>query len=210
MNLKVKIALIEDQPSVCETLETILSKNPNIEKVISFHSAEECEASDISEIDIFVIDVRLPGMDGITFLSRINDRRPESKKLIMTMIESDDIIFQALKLGCIGYVLKTDIDKISEIIDITAAGGAYMSPSAAIRVMNFFYRIKNNDEYEKLTEKETQILKELSAGYTPAEIAEALKVTVSTVRFHIRGIYQKLQVNNRIQMLKRAEGLGII
>lgn len=210
MDLKVNIALIEDQPSVCETLQAILSKNPNVNSIFSYYSAEECEASDISNIDIFIIDVRLPGMDGITYLSKLNDRRPDSKKLILTVMESDDIIFQALKLGCIGYILKTDIDKISEIIDIAASGGAYMSPSVAIRVMNFFYRIKNSEELEKLTEKETQILKELSAGFTPVEIAETLRVSVSTVRFHIRGIYQKLQVNNRIQMLKRAEGLGII
>lgn len=208
--MKVKIALIEDQQSVCDAVKAILEKNANIEKIFCFQSAEECEISDISEIDIFFVDIRLPGIDGISFLSKINDRKPDSKKLILTMMESDDIIFQALKLGCIGYILKTDIDKISEIIDMTVAGGAYMSPSVAIRVMNFFYRIKNSEEFEKLTEKETLILKELSAGYTPNEIAETLKVTVSTVRFHIRGIYQKLQVNNRIQMLKKAQGLGII
>lgn len=208
--MKVKIALIEDQKSICETLEMILIKNPNIEKIIIFHSAEECEAADVSEIDIFVIDLRLPGTDGITFLSKINDLKPGSKKLILTMMESDDIIFQALKMGCIGYILKTDISKISEIIDMTLAGGAYMSPNVAMRIINFFYRIRNYGDYEKLTEKETLILKELSAGFTPVEIAEALKVTVSTVRFHIRGIYQKLQVNNRIQMLKKAGDLGII
>lgn len=204
-----KVGIIEDNKNYSEHLISVLSKNKRIGEIIHFKTAEECVENIITQFDLFIIDIVLPKSSGIEFLEKTHKINPSSKKIMLTVLESEEAIFQCLKLGCSGYALKTDIEKIKEIINITLDGGSYITPSIAVHVINFFRKIKKPSNFctcETLTEKESQILKELSSGSSPAEIAKLLLVSVATIRFHIRGIYQKLEVNNRIQMLKKVEG----
>ncbi|HNI91289.1 MAG TPA: response regulator transcription factor, partial [Leptospiraceae bacterium] len=204
MNAKLKVTIIEDKKYFCNHIMDLLSKHSRIEKVLCYHSVEECSEKDLKESDIFLIDILLPKASGIDFLKTISQINPSSKKIMLTALDSEDTIFQCLKLGCIGYILKSEAEKVSSIIDIIIEGGAYMTPSIAVRVMHYFQKQKKEskpENMEELSNRELQILKELAQGSSPSEIAALLLVSISTIRFHIRGIYQKLEVNNRLQML---------
>jgi DNA-binding NarL/FixJ family response regulator len=143
-------------------------------------------------------------MDGISFLGNPNVKNLQIPKLILTSYNAESKIFDALKHGATGYMFKDDIYSLGQILEILLSGGAYISPTIAVIVANYFKSESILHENQKeLTEREEEILKEISSGFSPAEIAEKLSLSIATIRSHIRNIYKKLEVNNQIQLLKK-------
>ena len=120
------------------------------------------------------------------------------------------MIFKALQHGCLGYILKSELENITETIDIILKGGAIISPMIALRVMKSFQQEKPVSEDSALTTREKQVIEELASGYTPAKVAELMNLSLHTVRTHIKNIYRKLNVNSSQELLSSARKMKLI
>ena len=204
---KKNFTIVEDNENFRNTLTGLLKIRPDVDRIIEFSSAEEALHSESLLISGFlIVDYRLgKGMDGISFLGEESVKSLQIPKLILTGYNAESKIFDALKHGATGYMFKEDIYSLGQILEIILSGGAYISPTIAVIVANFFKSESNLLEHQKtLTEREEEILREIASGYSPAEIAERLSLSLTTIRTHIRNIYKKLEVNNQIQLLKKA------
>lgn len=201
--------VLEDNENFRATIVGLLKIRPEVEKVIECSSAEiALQSKSLPSLDFLIVDYRLGGMDGITFLGQPSVKKLQIPKLILTGYNTEAKIFDALKYGATGYMFKEDIYSLGEILEILLGGGAYISPTIALRVANYFKEIEtSNDSSEILTKREDLILQELTSGYSPIEIAEKLTISIATVRSHIRNIYAKLEVTNQVQLLKKTKML---
>jgi DNA-binding NarL/FixJ family response regulator len=169
--------------------------------------------------DVILLDVQLPGMDGIAALSTFRDRAPEARVIILTVFDDADKIFRAVCAGAAGYVLKSSgINRISEAIQQVMDGGAPMTPEIAKKVLDAFARmepVRNNTKVDSkedyhLTERERDILRLMADGLLKKEIADMLDLSVHTVSSHMRHVYGKLQVNTNTGAVAKALREGII
>lgn len=182
----------------------------------SFTSAEAAFASLETEAppDVILLDVQLPGMDGIAALKTFRERAPEAKVVILTVFDDSDKIFRAVCAGATGYVLKTSgIDQIGEAIHQVMDGGAPMTPGVAKKVLAAFARFEptpeTGDDYN-LTDREREILRLMADGLLKKEIADSLGLSVHTVSSHLRHVYDKLQVTTNTAAVAKALREGII
>ncbi len=164
--------------------------------------------------DVILLDVQLPGMDGITALATFRERAPEARVIILTVFDDADKIFRAVCAGASGYVLKSSgIDRIGEAIRQVMAGGAPMTPEVARKVLDAFARIdpaQDSTEDYHLTGREREILSLMADGLLKKEIAKSLKLSVHTVSTHMRRVYGKLQVSTNTGAVAKALREGII
>jgi DNA-binding NarL/FixJ family response regulator len=164
--------------------------------------------------DVILLDVQLPGMDGITALETFRDRAPDARVIILTVFDDADKIFRAVCAGASGYILKNSgIDQISDAIQQVMDGGAPMTPEVAKKVLDAFARIepvKDSDEDYNLTEREQDILRLMADGLLKKEIADSLDISVHTVSSHMRRVYGKLHVNTNTGAVAKALREGII
>ena len=198
--------IIEDDDNFRNTLIGLLKIRPDVKHIYEFSSAEVAlKSTNLNNSGILIVDYRLGnGMDGISFLGEPLVKNLQIPKLILTGYNAESKIFDALKYGATGYMFKEDIYSLGNILEILLSGGAYISPSIAVIVVNHFKAENNLHEHLKsLTEREEEILKEISHGFSPSEIAENFSLSITTIRSHIRNIYKKLEVNNQIQLLNK-------
>lgn len=154
--------------------------------------------------DVFLMDISMPGMTGIECTAKIKSAYPAANIIMLTVYEDDAQIFDSLRAGASGYILKrTPLEQILEAIKDVNSGGAPMTPSIAKRVLSFFNesRIKLN-EYN-LTQREKEILQELVNGLSYKKIADTLFISLDTVRSHIKNIYKKLHVCSRSEAVAK-------
>ena len=202
----LKLAIIEDEPVVQESLSTFLSIRENIELLTIRNSVEDFLKWAQPAVDppqLLLLDINLPGISGIEGIPSIMDRFPNLDIVMLTTFEDTDSIFSALKLGACSYVSKqTPLGKIGEVIDIVGAGGSYMSPAIARKVANYFTMKKK--PLEALTERQRQIVNLVVAGKSYKMIAADLFISLDTVRHHIKKIYRALNINSNTELVKRA------
>ncbi len=166
--------------------------------------------------DVILLDVQLPGIDGITALQTFRKRVPEARVIILTVFDDADKIFRAVCAGAAGYVLKSSgIDRIGDAIRQVMDGGAPMTPEVAKKVLDAFSRIEptlDRDSMEDyhLTERERDILRLMADGLLKKEIAQALDISVHTVSTHMRRVYGKLHVTTNTGAVAKALREGII
>ena len=166
--------------------------------------------SKLPGLDLALLDIHLPGLSGVELAGMLSEKYPDLKKIMLTSLQSDEIVFQALKAGAVAYVLKSEMDDIQEVIRIVLNGGAVITPTVALRVMRHFQRDKSTiQDLSQLTVREKQILEELSSGASPREMAETPHLSIHTVRQHKKNIYSKLQVSSRAELGKRLKQMGI-
>ncbi|RYE56483.1 MAG: response regulator transcription factor [Sphingobacteriales bacterium] len=214
----INIALVEDQVFSRKALEEKLSAFKDITII---HSAvngaellDDLRQNDV--IDLILMDIEMPLMNGIEATEKIKEMHPHIKVVMITIYDDDDYIFNAIKAGADSYILKeTKADKIYEAITDTLNGGAVMSPSIALKTLRFLKNINSlkpevNADKIALSERETEILEQLSSGASNKVIAENLFISPFTVKRHIENIYQKLQAHNRIELLDKARKNGLI
>lgn len=208
-NAKVKIrsiAIVEDDDKVRKYLEEQIHLLIDVEELRVFKDAESAlKQLTISPADIALFDIQLPGMNGIECIRRLKMVHPKTQMMVLTVYDNAENIFDALKAGAASYLLKTTpADKLVEAIFELYHGGSPMSSQIARKVIEAFaIKEKTNEHFQALTRREQEMLEQLSRGYRYKEIAEKLFISMETVRTHIRNIYEKLQVNNRIEALKK-------
>ena len=209
----INVIVVEDNEIINETLTTLLRKSEGMNCTGSFFDCESMlKKINKLEVDIVLMDIKLPGLSGIEGVRAIKKIRPEITILMLTIYEENDLIFEALCAGASGYLVKkTHPAKIITAIEEAYEGGAPMSSHIARKVTTFFQSNKKiSPEPNVLTERELEILKELMTGKTYYAIALECKISPDTVRFHIKKIYQKLHVHSQAEAVAEAIRKGII
>lgn len=200
------IAIIEDDEKIRHYLTQEIHLAIDVMEVRSFANAETAlKELTVNPCDIALFDIQLPGMNGIECIRRLKMLHPKMQMMVLTVHDNNDNIFNALKAGAISYLLKTTpSEKIIEAIREVNNGGSPISSQIARKVIEAFsVKEKTNDYFQELSRREKEILEELSKGYRYKEIADKLFVSIETVRTHVRNIYEKLQVNTRVDALKK-------
>ena len=213
-----KIAIAEDNIFSLKALEEKLSTYADITIIHTAKNGTELLhlLEQNNDIDLILMDIEMPLMNGIEATGKIKQRYPQIKIVVITIYDDDEYIFNAIKAGADSYILKeTKSEKIYETITDTLNGGSVMSPSIALKTLQLLktttYSIPKKDiEKMVLSVRETEILQQLSKGYTNKRIAEKLIISPFTVKRHIENIYQKLQAHNRIELLDKARKNGLI
>ena len=203
----VRVVLIEDLREVREGLTVLINGTPGFHCAGSYRTMEEALARLNAEpSDVILTDIGLPGMSGIEGIKILRQRAPEVPILALTVYDNDDNVFDALCAGASGYLLKNTpparlLDSITEVLD----GGAPMSPEVARRVIRLFrdYRPPEHADYH-LTPQEAELLKLLIEGHHKKTAAREMNISVNTVSFHLKNIYQKLQVHSKTEAVAKA------
>lgn len=152
--------------------------------------------------DIVIMDINLPGMNGIECIKKVKLKCPASQFMMFTIYEDDEKVFEALEAGASGYLLKkTPFTKISDSLLELHSGGSPMSTQIARKVINRFRNKTTTANIEILSARENEVLQQLAKGFLYKEIAERLSITTGTVRQHIHNIYEKLHVQNRTEAI---------
>lgn len=214
----IKISIAEDNAIALKTLENKLSNFPDIGIIHTAKNGAELIANFETEsnIDVLLMDIEMPKMNGIEATARIKEKFTSVKIVMITIYDDDDYIFNAIKAGADSYILKdTKAEKIYETITDTLNGGSVMSPSIAIKALQFLRHNAQPALVQKptstlLSEREIQILEKLSQGSTNKAIAEILFISPFTVKRHIENIYKKLQAQNRVELIEKARKDGLI
>jgi len=200
------VALIEDSSPEREAITYLIAGTKGFQCLGAFPSAEAALA-ELPRLrpDVLLLDIGLPGMSGIECIQRVRELLPDTRILMLTVFEDHDRIFQALKAGATGYLLKkTAPAKLLEAIQELHDGGAPMSGPIARQVVAAFQAPPPNPSLTSLlTHREDQILRLLAQGFLYKEIADRLGISLATVRTHIVNIYAKLQVRSRAQATLR-------
>ena len=204
----ISIGIVEDDQDLRENLKNLIESTDGFTCDGAFADAESGLAFFTGhQADIVLMDIQLPGMDGIECVRRLKAIHPGMQFIMCTVFQNDEKVFSALKAGATGYLLKTDepgqiIDAIREL----HAGGSPMTPQIARRVIESFKKPSINEDIHLLTKREIEILELLKKGLRYKEIADRLFVSTETVRKHINNIYQKLHVQSRTEALNRIYG----
>jgi DNA-binding NarL/FixJ family response regulator len=203
----IKVAIIEDQRDIRECLTYLLNGTEGYSCTGSYRSMEEALDKIGHQLpDVVLSDIGLPGMDGIEGARILKERYPNLLLLMLTVYDDDERIFDAMCAGASGYLLKkTPPARLIESLREAVQGGAPMSPEVARRVITLFREIRPPDraDYE-LTPHETRLLKLFVEGHNYKTAAAELGVSVNTVNFHVRSIYEKLQVHTRSEAVAKA------
>jgi len=194
----LKIAIIEDLREIREGLARLINATPGYRCTGVYASMEEAfDKLDNNFPDLVLSDIGLPGLDGISGITILKERYPELLILMLTVYDDNERIFDALCAGACGYLLKkTPWEKVVEALREAVEGGSPMSPEVARRVINLFREIKPPKEApHELTPHEVRLLRMLVEGHSYKTAAAELHVSVNTIKFHLRHIYDKLQVH---------------
>ena len=200
------LAVIEDDDSIRSFLVNNIRLHLDAERLEEFADAETALAQlTIRPVEIALFDVQLPGMSGIECMHKLKTIHPRMQMMVLTVYDNADTIFDALKAGASSYILKnTPPEKIIEAIQELYNGGSPISSQIARKVIEAFQvKEKSNEYFQTLSRREQEILEQLSRGFHYKEIADKLFIGFETVRSHIRHIYEKLQVNSRVDALKK-------
>jgi DNA-binding NarL/FixJ family response regulator len=204
----IKVAIIEDQEQIRAGLAALISGTQGFTCTGPWASVEQALAGlECAEPDIVLVDIGLPGISGIEGIGMLKERRPRLTLLVLTVYEDEERIFGALCAGACGYLLKgTPPARLMESLSEALAGGAPMSPQIARRVIQYFQspRPVPSSFAHDLTPHEIRILGLLVDGYHYQAAADELGVTVNTIRFHLRRIYEKLQVHSKAEAVAKA------
>jgi DNA-binding NarL/FixJ family response regulator len=211
----IRVLICDDQIVVTDGLEMILNADPEIEVIGTAQSgAEALELVTTSRPDVVLMDLKMPGMNGIQATREIHKRFPEIKVLVLTTFGDDEWVFDAIRSGASGYLLKgTPRAELVNAIKGTAAGGTHVDPDVAGRLFSHVAqsaRPADTTVTETLSERELDVLKLLAQGFTNAEIAERLYLTKGTVKNYVSTILTKLDVVDRTQAAILALRHGLV
>jgi RNA polymerase sigma factor (sigma-70 family) len=203
----IHVAVVEDQKETCDMLVALINGSDQCVCAGSYANAEDAirHIPDINP-DVVLMDIHLPNQSGVQAVAQLKQQLPGTQFIMCTSLEDSETIFASLKAGATGYITKsTQSAKILEAIIDAHNGGSPMSSQIARKVVSAFSAEvqKANKELEKLSQREQEILDYLSKGYRYKEIASLLHISIETVRKHIHNIYEKLQVNSKIDALNK-------
>ncbi len=204
---KIIVSIVEDIDDIRDALRVLINGSNGFECIHVYANAEEAlESMAEKDINVVLMDINLPGMDGIDCMKTLKPAMPNAQFMMCTVYDDDDHIFNALRSGASGYILKhTSPARILEAIRDLHDGGSPMSSEIARRVVGSMQKKgKHSEAVEMLTKRETEILDLLAKGYLYKEIATELFISKETVKKHIHNIYNKLHVQTRTEALNKA------
>jgi DNA-binding NarL/FixJ family response regulator len=204
---RITVAIIEDERDIRECLSVLVNGTPGYACIGSYRTMEEALDKIPYQLpDVVLSDIRLPGMSGIEGVKILKERYPELLVLMLTVYDDDERIFDAMCAGACGYLLKkTPPARLLESLGEAVQGGAPMSPEVARRVIALFREIRPPARADyQLTPHETRLLKLFVEGHNYKTAATELRVSVNTINFHVRSIYEKLQVHSRSEAVAKA------
>ncbi|WP_040251751.1 response regulator [Psychroserpens mesophilus] len=216
--MSIKIAIVDDNTFLIKAVKEKLSffDTFNIKCTAMNGSDLLAQIEDNHNIDLILMDIEMPVLNGIETTEIIKQKYPHIKIIMLTVFDNDENIFNAIKAGADGYLLKeiNAKDLHDGIID-TLNGGAAMNPSIALKTLKLLRNpmsIENEKDKEdiKLTNRETEVLEHLSKGLNYIQISENLILSTGTVRKHIENIYRKLQVHNKLEAVQKAKKNNLI
>lgn len=211
MILPLRLAIIEDNLPFRETLETVLNATPEIRVVATLKDCGQIVPV-FREVNpqVVLMDIELKGSaSGIEGVKIVRNYFPDVKMLMFTVFEDEERIFQSICAGASGYLLKkTPPEEIVKALVEVYEGGAPMTPSIARKALQLFReKMAPVAENDMLSAREREILLALSEGFTYQKIADKLFISISTVRTHICHIYEKLQVNSKVEAIRKFQGM---
>lgn len=207
---KTIVGLVEDRQHYRDVFMKMFAPHGDVYELRMWTMAEEfLRDKQSAELDILYVDHDLPHMNGSKLIEIAHRDLPELPLVMWTIFAQDEIIYQALRSGAVGYFWKNELADIVPFTEMILDGGGAMSPSIALRVIQTF-REKGPAGESILTNREQQTLELLAEGYSSRRAADTLGITFHTVRTHVRNIYGKLEVQNKVQMMRKATDLGLI
>lgn len=201
----IKVSTVEDNEFMREGWEEIINSQEDFLLIGSYESCEDAFADDEFKFtNIALMDIELPGMNGIEGVKYIRENYPDMIVVMATVFDDNEHVFEAIRNGAIGYMLKkTNPETFSSAIRTAMDGGSPMTPEIARKVIQFMQPEKSADPEVQLTDREQEILKELATGKSYKDIGDSIFLSEDGVRYHIRNIYQKLHVNSRSQAVAK-------
>ncbi|MFZ5808129.1 MAG: response regulator [Chloroflexota bacterium] len=212
----IKVVVCDDQAVVCDGLEMILNSDPQIQVVGKAYDGDEAvEIVEKTAPDLVLMDLKMPGTNGIQATQAIRRKMPQVKVLVLTTYGDDEWVFDAIRSGADGYLLKgIQREALIRAVKGTLEGQTHVDPAVAGKLFTSVARSAPPDEHsrlsETLSERELEILKRIGRGYSNAEIAEELFLTRGTVRNYVSAILAKLGVEDRTQAAILAIQYGLI
>jgi DNA-binding NarL/FixJ family response regulator len=203
----IRVAIIEDQRDIREGLATMLKFTEGYACIGAYRSMEEALDGIKGNLpEVALVDIGLPGMNGIEGIRLLKERHPGMLLLMLTVYDDDEYIFDALCAGACGYLLKkTPPARLIESLREAMDGGAPMSPEVARKVIRLFREVRPPERADyRLTPHETRLLKLLVEGHNYKTAAVEVRTSVTTVAFHMRNIYEKLQVHSKSEAVAKA------
>jgi DNA-binding NarL/FixJ family response regulator len=208
-----RILVADDHALVRDGLRHVINAAPDLEVVAeAADGAEAVDRSLAGDVDLAILDISMPRLTGLQAAHELAHRRPELRLLILSMYENEQFLFEALKAGASGYVLKSGADDdIVEACRAAMRGHSFLYPSAVnTLVRDFLERSEKVDEYDPLTPRELEVLKLIAEGRTTKEIAELLVLSVKTVERHRADILHRLGMRDRVDLTRYAIRRGLI
>ncbi len=205
--MAIKILLYDDNEALRISMQALLTEDEEVEVLALMPNAETVE-TDIAAMqpDVVLMDIDMPGINGVEAVKRIRTTDERLPVIMLTVFDDNENIFNAICAGASGYILKRyAVEEIPNAIRMVLAGGAPMTGSVARKVLQMVPQAKNTEqEKSNLSQKETAILQFLVNGYSYKMIAAELKISIDTVRFHIKKIYDKLHVHSATEAVSKA------
>ena len=206
----IKVLIAEDQELIRQSLQSVLDSKPDIEvSDVAADGQEVIRCIRKQKPDVILMDIRMPKMDGVQCTKIIKENYPQIKIIILTTFDDDEYVYNALKFGASGYLLKgVSMDELENAIKTVYSGRAMINPDIATKVLRLFSRMAKADYtipvgdkgVEELTKTEWKIIGQVATGATNKEIAEALKLSDGTVRNYLSAILNKLELRDRTQL----------
>jgi DNA-binding NarL/FixJ family response regulator len=209
--------MVEDHPDYRDGVSLALETESDIDLVNTFGTAERALRSlqdmrERKEPDVVLLDLNLPGISGLEALPFFRSAVPDAKILVLTQSDRESDVFEAIRHGAAGYLLKSaNLDKITDSIRTVMAGGASLDPNVASYILDLMQKNQAKSKIDvALSERETEVLVLLGEGLLKKEISERLKISEPTVATHVRHIYEKLEVQNAPAAINKAYRVGIL
>jgi DNA-binding NarL/FixJ family response regulator len=210
--LVTKILVADDHSLVRNGLRRVLDAQPDLRVVAeAADGAEALEKALAEDVDLAILDVSMPRMTGIQAALELSKRKPEIKLLMLSMYDSEQYLFEALRAGASGYVLKSGADEdIVKAVRATMRGEVFLYPSAVSTLVRDYVERGADQQPDILTPRELEVLKLIAEAHTSKEIAEELVISVKTVERHRQNILDKLGLRDRVELTRYAIRRGLI
>ena len=217
--MKTRLAIVDDNTFLARAINEKLSGFDDLDIKYTVHNGSEFldKLEKNHNLDIVLMDIEMPVLDGIETVNIVKQKYPHIKVLMLTVFDNDENIFNAIRAGADGYLLKEiEGDKLHKAILETVEGGAAMSPSIAVKTLKLLRfpekqeSFKIEEDITELSTREQEVLEQLAEGLSYTVIANNLFLSPSTVRKHIENIYKKLQVHNKLEAVQKARRQSLI
>lgn len=221
MSTPIRILLVDDQRLLRDGLRILLDMEPDLEIVgEAGNGVQALERYEELDPDVVLMDIRMPVMDGVEAIRRLRERREDARVIILTTFDDDAYVFDGLRVGALGYLLKdVSADELAAAVRTVAEGGALIDPSVTRKVVAEFNRLQGGRKssridgqtlVEELSRREIEVLRLIAGGHTNREIASALFLAEGTVKNYVSNILGKIGARDRTQAALRARELGLL